>query len=404
MDSAEAQRIIEALRKGIPPDGYIRHFTVGRKEKTDKLNKLVKSAKPVTLLIKANYGTGKTHLLRYIRELALENGFSVSFITLDAKSAVQFHRMDQIFGAVIRNIEIPGYQGKGPSVLFSAVYHMFKSSIMDMDKKKMMDELSNHGKWDKTTFLTSPGLYMALRAWIMGTDYEKDHMIIPQEVEGWICEPWVYYNQSEWLFHKLISNGRLYYRDPLLVYKKVPKKIAAFNFKEYECQQAWDALRDLDTLSILLGLRGMVLLVDEFEDVINSTRRGSKYNQFDAFQNLFKLFSGRFPGYSFYAVTPDFVHVCVEIISFGYYDFDYSLFKNLPTFEMSPLRKSDLINLALRIMSFHKIAYDWVPDEKVNQKIMANIEEISSQQIPDKTRIAIRTTVHCLDDCFEEAG
>ena len=177
----------------------------------------------------------------------------------------------------------------------------------------------------------------------MGTEHEKDCMIIPQEVEDWISEPWVYYSQTQLLFNKFIRKGRLYYRDPRLFYGKAPGRIETFNFRVYEYQQAWDALRDLYTISTLIGLRGLVLLVDEFEDVIYNLKSGRQDPQIEAFLNLFNLFSGRFTGYSFYAVTPDFTQVCIKLLSYkGYFDFDYSQFKQLPTYEMSPLRLSDL--------------------------------------------------------------
>ncbi len=112
MDHIDAQRVIESFRKGIPPDGFVRHFTVGRTSKIKQLIGRLNKAVPGALLLKANYGSGKTHLLRFIREWALENGFAVSAVTLDAKGAVRFNRMDQVFGAICRNIEVPGASGK----------------------------------------------------------------------------------------------------------------------------------------------------------------------------------------------------------------------------------------------------------------------------------------------------
>src|SRR5258708_73029 len=98
----EAQHIVESLRKGIPPYGYIRHFTVGRESEIRQLSDRLQRSKPGVLLLKANYGSGKTHLLRFVRESALEAGYAVSFVELDAKSGVRFNKMDQILGAIWR--------------------------------------------------------------------------------------------------------------------------------------------------------------------------------------------------------------------------------------------------------------------------------------------------------------
>ena len=35
MERIEARRIIESLRIGIPPEGYVSEYTVGRKEEID---------------------------------------------------------------------------------------------------------------------------------------------------------------------------------------------------------------------------------------------------------------------------------------------------------------------------------------------------------------------------------
>src|SRR5262245_40592341 len=112
MDAASAQRVIESLRYGIPPDGHIREFTVGRRSEIAQLTDRLQKKSTGALLLKANYGSGKSHLLRLIREHALNAGFAVSSVSLDARANVRFNRMDQVFGAICRNIEVPTALGQ----------------------------------------------------------------------------------------------------------------------------------------------------------------------------------------------------------------------------------------------------------------------------------------------------
>lgn len=112
MKPAEAQHIVEQLRMGIPPSGYTKHFTVGRSHEIEALETSLHGDGAPVLLLQANYGSGKSHLLRYIRDHALSENFAVSYVTLDAKSGVRFNRMDQIMGAILRNIEIPPIWGR----------------------------------------------------------------------------------------------------------------------------------------------------------------------------------------------------------------------------------------------------------------------------------------------------
>src|SRR4051794_20860991 len=109
MNQGEAIKAVESLRKGIPPDGHVRHFTVGRESEIDHLAVRLRKQQTGALLLKANYGSGKSHLLRFLRETGLTEGYMVSTVTLDSKSAVRFNKMNQIVGAIWRGLEVPGF-------------------------------------------------------------------------------------------------------------------------------------------------------------------------------------------------------------------------------------------------------------------------------------------------------
>lgn len=408
MDVSQAQRVIESLRKGIPPDGFVRRFTVGRETEIQELTERIDSFITGALLLKANYGSGKTHLLRFIREKALESGFAVSTIALDANAAVRFNRMDQIFGAILRNIELPQCYRKGPAALFVVLFNAMTSpqyfeelSYLDADRKAKLDELSTNGRWTYSKTLKSPALYIGLRAWIIATLHREEYPSIPQEVEGWLCEPWNYYTQRKRLYQTLVINFRRHFLDPrpeLLFYHS---GISTFIFSGSDYRQSWDALADLHLLAKLAGLKGLVLLVDEFEDVIYNLK---KINfQQAAFWNLFRLFDGEFPGHSFYAVTPAFVNKCKNLLlSKHCLDYDFSRFDRLPTFEMSPLQTSELEELSMRILETHGIAYGWEPDLLMKySQLMQIVKQASALQIQDRARHTIITVVKALDQLFE---
>ncbi|GIV86977.1 MAG: hypothetical protein KatS3mg054_1006 [Chloroflexus sp.] len=186
MDRTQAKRVIESLRKGIPPDGFVRHFTVGRASEIAQLTKRLDDATPGALLLKANYGSGKTHLLRFICESALEKGFAVSSVTLDAKGAVRFNRMDQIFGAICRNIEVPGMPGqKGIRPVLNFVVDCIERAKAGWSGE-FWYKLTNGWKWDYSDVLESPAMFVAVRAWATG------YSIVQDRVEDWLLQPWNY--------------------------------------------------------------------------------------------------------------------------------------------------------------------------------------------------------------------
>ena len=400
---AAAQRAIEALRKGIPPDGYVRHFTVGRQAEIDSLTQRLRDGETGALLLKANYGAGKTHLLRFIREIALDYDYAVSLIALDAKSAIRFNRMDQIFGATVRAVEVPRKEGKGPGVLFASLLDAMTSPCGDPQRERQLRELSSFGRWDYSKTLTSPALYVAVRAWLVGTLYGSQYPDIPLEVEAWMSEPWNYYTQTKWLYQRFVAGMRQHFRDPRVASQFYCRGVDTFVLRSSDHSQAWDALRDLNFIAHLSGYKGLVLLVDEFEDVIYNLRGGGVDCQMKAFWNLFRLFGGDYPGLSFYAVTPGFVHKCKELLkSKGYWDYDFSRFDALPTFEMSPLSEKELERLALRIVECHSQAYDWPAGNVLSSPDLRQlVKNCARQPIQDRTRKTITTLIKTLDDLLE---
>lgn len=397
MDAVTAQRVIEELRKGIPPEGFVRYFTVGRTEEIRALTDRLQKAPAGALLLQANYGAGKTHLLRFIRESALDYGFAVSLVTLDAKAGVRFNRMDQIVGALWRCMEIPGAETRGVRAFFNLV-----CSCIEHDKKgpagdSFWGRLTNNGKWDFSDVLESPALFVALRAWATGVEDVRDL------IEGWFHQPWLYYSQRKILYAALVSDLRRYFRDPRMEWQFYADAIFQFNLQGYA--QSWALLRDLNVLASAAGLRGFTLLFDEFEDIITNLSRINF--QEAAFWNLFTFCRGvAFPGLTFYAVTPQFSEKCKQrLLERERWDIDLTLFESIPTFRMSSLRNEELSELAMKILEAHGLAYDWEPDLIMKASQLREIvSKAAKEPIEDRTRKTIKIVVEKLDDIFYEAN
>ena len=156
-------------------------------------------------------------------------------------------------------------------------------------------------------------------------------------------------------------------------------------------------------MSLNAGFNGLVILFDEFEDVITNLNNISY--QETAFMNLFHFYTGeKFSGKTFFAVTPSFTEKCKKVlIQKDRWHFDFSIFDVLPTFELSPLDKKDLRELSLKILDAHGIAYDWEPDLIMkNSQLRSIIDEAMLAQIQDRARYAIKSVVNALDDLYED--
>jgi len=394
MNSNQAQLIIESLRKGIPPEGFVRHFTVGRRNEITDLRQRLNTHNGTVLLLKANYGSGKTHLLKFIREEALEQNYVVSSVTLDANSGVRFNRMDQIVGAVCRNIEIPGKTGeRGLSPLMDFLTVSINKGIVD---SSFFQSLSSKGKWDYSEDLDSKAMYVALRAWSTGIQSVQDM------ITDWFYQPNAYNSQRRILLKALVTDLRCKFRDPRPDWKFYDDDVFVMNKNGHE--QSWALLRDLNTLCKESGLNGFIILFDEFEDVITNLRR-INYQE-AAFWNLFHFYAGKmFPGKTFYAVTPEFVDKCKSVLLLKQrWDFDYTWFDKLPMYEMSPLETSEMEDLALLIFEVHGIAYDWEPDTiMLDSQLKSIVRKAASVKIQDRVRKVIITVVEALDALLQES-
>jgi hypothetical protein len=388
---------IESLRAGIPPAGELRRFTVGRQHEIERLEDTLLSPEDhrgAALLIQANYGAGKTHLLRLIRELALDAGYAVAFVTVDSQSNVRFNRMDQVAGAVMRALEVDETSGKGAWKLFDAFGSCPPESLRP-DLRASYLRISANGRWDFSEELKSSAMFVALRAWLQHRDRSTQELI-----RDWLSQPWEYRASRRLLYEDLILGlpGRI--RDPRPESTFYADDVFLFHVGGH--QQAWSALADLDRLARICGRKGLVLLFDEFEDVIQNMRN-IRLEQ-EAFVNLFRLFGGeRFPGMSYFAVTPEFSYKCrARLFERRIYDFPDHRFEELEWFEMSTITRADLGELARRIRAVHGEAYAWdaeaaFPDDNLDREV----RRLYRRRTADQIRQAVEGVVLSLDDRLE---
>jgi hypothetical protein len=220
---------------------------------------------------------------------------------------------------------------------------------------------------------------------------------VRDRVVDWLQNPVPYRSQRKILYAELVRNLSEHFLDPRPEWKFYSDEV--FTFNRYGHRQSWDALADLDLVTRLAGYRGLVLLIDEFEDVIQNLSRVD-YKQ-AAFWNLFHFFGGDgFPGLCYFAVTPEFAYKCkAELQKRGIFDYDYSRFERLPVFQMKPIDGKQILELAHLIRDTHATAYGWsarsaVPDDELQQ--LCNI--LSSSPAPDRVRQAITGIVKVLDE------
>jgi predicted ATPase len=101
-----AHKIINALRKGIPPVEGVSHFSMGRESLLDQFRRNLQGVNQGHSLVRfmnADVGRGKTHALYLLREMAFREGFVVSIVTLSQNSC-PLHDFMQVYHTVMWHI------------------------------------------------------------------------------------------------------------------------------------------------------------------------------------------------------------------------------------------------------------------------------------------------------------
>jgi len=409
LDEKESEKIIEDLRFGIPPSGYIKMFTVGRESNLKELAQTLEASvtgKDNAWLVKASYGSGKSHMLKLIAEIAGKNQYVTSLVTVNSQEGVRFNRMDQILGAVTRCLVVPGQETLGIRSLFTVFENNLENGdTVTLEKIRQITKLDN---WDdlNNNSLRSTAIRIALLVWIKirkNKIKELDRMILEIEsvLEDWLNYPENYRGRRKELYSQLIkqidedSSLENIFTESQREWRFYADDVFTFTANRY--QQSWDALNDLNEIAKLSGYKGVILLFDEFEDVIHNLNRKDLQQQ--AFMNLFKFFNFQYIGKSYFAVTPEFERRCkAELNSRGVYTFEFSQFDELNTFQLEPIRHNDLIELAKNIRRTHGQAYNWDAEKQFDDKTLVEfVDELFKNKTPDMTRISITDIVRELD-------
>jgi hypothetical protein len=118
------RRLIESFRHGIVPKDCIENFTFGREIETKKLIHWLRDPNQSGLLLIGGYGSGKTHLLNYIKHVALKERFAVSLTEVNPFES-PFSKPKRVYAKIAKNIRfkdknsnLSGFEG-----LLKKIFH-----------------------------------------------------------------------------------------------------------------------------------------------------------------------------------------------------------------------------------------------------------------------------------------
>lgn len=112
MSEAQALHAVEALRLGVVPRHLIETYTVGRSTEMDMVREDLEVSRTsgAFRVIMGDYGTGKTHHLEWVEELALSRNFLTARVTLDARE-VPPSMPKRVYRSIVRALRYPDRPG-----------------------------------------------------------------------------------------------------------------------------------------------------------------------------------------------------------------------------------------------------------------------------------------------------
>ncbi|MCL5057319.1 MAG: ATP-binding protein [Actinobacteria bacterium] len=120
-DRFNAQQIIECLRSGISSRRLSAIFSYGREAALERVSRemgrVSEDNAVQSLVLKGNFGNGKTHFLNIIFDLAEKMNFAVSFVPLSKE--IPFNRLDRIYRNAVAALYLPGFMQPGLLPLLS---------------------------------------------------------------------------------------------------------------------------------------------------------------------------------------------------------------------------------------------------------------------------------------------
>jgi len=345
----EALKIITNLRRGVPAAQHISAYSVGRESLLSAVHTdldHVGTGNSRVRFLNGNYGRGKTHVLRLLREKAFQVDFAVSEVTLSPTDC-PLHNFMRVYYEVMKGIRT---KENPTGSAIENILDRWLDAMRDLPPERVREIVYKE---------LPEGTKGALAAY-----YDAQNIIRPD-------------NRKRNLVLKYLYGDRLSAGD---------RRFLGVTYKIDE-DTALMMLGQIAHLVRYIGYKGICILFDEAE----SAHSFAYYHYRDqAFQNLRRITreSRQYPHcYFLYATTPSFFT--------SYPDYG-DVVGELEVLELEPLSQEQRLELCARVSDIYHVAYDWtLPSETT--EVMRQIE-LHERQRGSEIGSLVRAVVAALDE------
>lgn len=319
----EALRIVNSLRKGVPPPVDVANFSVGRKNLIDRLSKdlqTVAQGSSRVRFMNADYGYGKTHSLYLLRETAFKQGYVVSIITLSQNSC-PIHDFMAVYDRIMWNLRTREERNK-PAL----------ENVLD----RWLQAIHENGEESARQIIKGlpDDLKSALHAY-----HESISPVRPDE-------------KKRLLVLEYLSGGNIYLQDLHKI--GIKNRIDSSN-----------ALIMLGYMALLyrnLNYRGICILFDEADPIHSFATFEHKDRAYKNLSQIIRQSQTAPHCYFLYATTPSFFD------NYTYYWTDHRINDN-EIFELEKLDADELQRLSLSLCKIYSIAKGSKVPNNIKQRL-----------------------------------
>lgn len=360
LDDRLANIVIDALRLGTAPIRGAALLVIGRESIIDGMRgelDSVSAGGSALRLLNGDYGIGKTLTLRVLQDYAFQQGFATSFVTLSPREC-PLYDLRAVYQHIVKGIRVNECRDM-PALEW----------VLESWARRVKTDVQNRGSAPWSFWKLGLPFKEALTVYFEAAF--RDNFVLAEKALSWI--------------HGDIASSR----DARQI--GVSEAITSAN--------ALQMLGNLTKMIRELGLRGLVILLDEAEtipSVCGVSRRIEAYNNLGKLSNA----AGSTPfSYFVYATTPIFFQ----------YLADSSTGTAMPSRKITTIGNpspSEFMELALLIRDLYLQAYGWKGDRRVEDGKLRTLVSACLARFKDSVtpRLVVRTVVKSLDLCHENPG
>ncbi len=139
MQTHEASKVISALRNGSPPVDFAEQILSGRQPEIDEFNRCLNSldtGESSVKMILGEYGTGKSHLINAMKNIALKQDYIIT--SFQVNNGFRLNKIDDLYYAIMHNLIIKNREQSKTS--FNEIFDLWIENLQSApfpDRKRI---------------------------------------------------------------------------------------------------------------------------------------------------------------------------------------------------------------------------------------------------------------------------